>query len=505
MRDENLSGRMSRIGSAGRYSGFALLAVAAMILALAITPPVSVSAYGQTVQVGAVPPRFTLGLSGPGEADLFGEGPLRTVQHFDGPIRPRIVWQRFNRNDDAAQFIQSTDSDGRRVVSTGSRAVGEALAAGWTEYFIRLILLAGLIGATLYLIGVGAIALASGHDHRHRSRRQHLALLSVSAALSLVLTGACTALTVMSAYQQLHTVRSLSDLVGTANLAPVPVTVGQPRQDIDVVVIGDSTAAGIGNNPLAKPSKQDTACRRSSDAYAHVLQADSGLRVLNLACSSATITAGLLGPQTTRGVTLPPQVSVLESIRSASVVIVSVGANDVGWSDFLRYCYGLSRCDDRASDNLFQSRLDTFKIQYIQLLQQLGDLPSHPTVIVSEYYDPFGTTFDCPQVRDQQVGAGASPGYGFGPDPGKDNQADKIKQKIDPLRSELARMNAAIADGADAFDAITVRPRFEGHELCADQSWVQGIGDPAPFHPRAAGELAIAAAVLPYLHTLPAG
>jgi hypothetical protein len=44
-----------------------------------------------------------------------------------------------------------------------------------------------------------------------------------------------------------------------------------------------------------------------------------------------------------------------------------------------------------------------------------------------------------------------------------------------------------------------VQPRFDGHELCTDQPWVQGMRDPAPFHPTAAGELAITAAILPQL------
>jgi lysophospholipase L1-like esterase len=483
---------------------FVLLPFVAMVLALAVTPPVSVSAFGQTVQVGAVPPSASLGLSGPGEADLFGEGSIETVQHFDGPIRPRIVWQRFNRNTDASQFIQSTSANGRRVVRTGSQQVGDALAGGWSSYFRRLILAAALAGGALYLLGVGAVALLSGHDHRPLSRRHHLALLATSVAGSLLLTGGFTALTVVSAAQQLGQVKSLSDLVGTAKLAPVPITVGPKRTDVNAVVIGDSTAAGIGNAPLPKPTRQDTACRRSADAYALALQSASGFSVLNLACSSATIVGGLLGPQTARAVTLPPQVGQLESVASVSVVIVSVGANDVGWSDFLQYCYGLPRCDDQVSDSLFQSRLDAFKVQYSQLLQQLADLPSHPAVIVNQYYDPFGTRFDCAALQDPSAGAGAPAGYGFAADPGKNNQDEKIKQKIDPLESELSRLNDVLAQGAQAFGFITVRPRFDGHALCTGQSWVQGINDPAPFHPSAAGELAIAAADLTYLATLQA-
>jgi lysophospholipase L1-like esterase len=487
----------------GRVLSYVLLALAATVLSLAITPKVTVSTFGQTVQVGAVQPSLGLGLSGPGEADLFGEGTVETVQHFDGPIRPRIVWERFNRNDDASQFIQSTSSGGRRVVRTGSREVGAALADGWTDYFRRLIVAAGLIGGGLYLFGVGAVALLSGHGHRRRSRRHHLALLVTAVVSSLVVTAGFTALTVVTAVQQLGDIKSLSDLVGTANVAPVPVTVGRKRTDVSVVVIGDSTAAGIGNSPLAKPSKQDKACRRSSDAYATALQSASGSSVLNLACSSATIDSGLLGPQTTGGLTLPPQVGVLQSVDSVSVVVVSVGANDVGWSDFLAYCYGLPRCDDQASDSLFQSRLDSFKVQYAQLLQELGDLPSHPKVLVNEYYDPFATTFDCAQLKDPSASASVPVGFGFAADPGMNNQDEKVKQKIEPLRSELSRMNGVLEQGATAFGFSFVTPHFEGHALCTPQSWVQGMSDPAPFHPRAAGELAIAAADLPYLSAQP--
>ncbi|MFI5099289.1 MAG: SGNH/GDSL hydrolase family protein [Actinomycetes bacterium] len=482
-----------------RVAPFVLLPVVALLIALAVTPPVTVSAFGQTVQVGAVTPNLHLGLSGPGEADLFGEGTLETVQHFDGPIRPRLVWQRFNRNDEASQFIQSTSANGRRVVRTGSREVGQALAAGWADYFKRLLLMAALIGAALYLLGVGAVALLSGHEHRHRSRRHHLALLAVAAGSSVLVTGGFTALTVVSASRQLDQVRSLSDLVGTAKLAPVPITVGPTRTDVDAVVIGDSTAAGIGNTPLAKPTRADRFCRRSADAYAVALQSASGLTVVNLACSSATIADGLLGPQTLGPVTLSPQVGVLESITSARLVVVSIGANDVGWSDFMRYCYGLKRCDDQASDSLFQSRLDSFKVQYSQLLQQLGDLPGHPAVIVNEYYDPFGASFDCPQLQDAAARAGAPAGYGFAADPGQDNQDEKVKQKIEPLESELSRMNAVIEQGAQAFGFTPVKPSFAGHELCSDQSWVQGMNDKAPFHPNSAGELAIAAADLRYV------
>jgi hypothetical protein len=37
-------------------------------------------------------------------------------------------------------------------------------------------------------------------------------------------------------------------------------------------------------------------------------------------------------------------------------------------------------------------------------------------------------------------------------------------------------------------------PDFSGHGVCSDQPYVQGLTDPAPFHPNATGELVIALA-----------
>ncbi|HEY0717078.1 MAG TPA: hypothetical protein VGD68_05640 [Streptosporangiaceae bacterium] len=48
-----------------------------------------------------------------------------------------------------------------------------------------------------------------------------------------------------------------------------------------------------------------------------------------------------------------------------------------------------------------------------------------------------------------------------------------------------------LAGGATAPWGVAVRPDFTGHALCDPAPYVQGVGVPAPFHPTAAGELAI--------------
>jgi lysophospholipase L1-like esterase len=474
------------------------LAMLALLLALYVTPPQVVTAFGQTLELGSVEPSSALGLSGPGEADLFGEGPVRTSLTFPGPLRPRLVWQRFNRDDAAGQFIQTTSVDGRRSLQT--EELGADLADGWLGYFARLVLVAGALGAALYLIAVGVLALVR-RAPAPLSRRRLATLLGVSVALPCVLALAAGGVTAGAARQQLSGVSTLSDLIGTSRLTVPPAATGQQRTDVDVVVIGDSTAAGVGNTPLARPTRLDTICGRSADAYASVLQSATGLRVLNLACSSATLPYGVLGRQTEADGTVPPQIGVLKSIVGLRAVVLSVGANDVGWSDFLQYCYAFARCDDQASEQLFLTRLDTFRLQYAQLLQQLSALPTRPAVVVTGYYDPFGSRFDCPELT-APSSTPSTPGDGFAASPGRDDQAERISLKIDPLRVHAAALNDVLAQGAHAFEFAFVQPSFAGHALCDPQSWVQGLSDRYPFHPDAAGELAIAAAQLPQLAPL---
>jgi lysophospholipase L1-like esterase len=422
------------------------------------------------------------------------------VLSFDGPLRPRLVWQRFNRDGAASSFIQAAPPSGG--VQLGTQELGQALASGWSLYLVRLILVAGGLGGVAYLGLVGLRSIANPNRARTRSRRRRLLTLTACVTLPMLLTAGAAALTVTSARDQLTAVSSLADLTGTARLATAPEAIGPVRDDVDVVVLGDSTAAGVGNAPPVDPTALDTTCGRSRDAYASVLQSATGLRVVNLACSSATLAQGVLGPQNEGATTIPPQLGVLKSLTSARAVVLSIGANDVGWSDFLQYCYGLPRCDDQASQRLFENRLDTFRLQYAQLLQQLSDLPQHPKVIVTGYYDPFGDTFGCPALRDPHAPTVLSPGYGFGADPGQDNQKQKITEKIEPLRSHLALLNEILAKGAAAFGYVTVVPSFTGHALCSDQPWVQALSERYPFHPNAAGELAIAAVQLPQIATL---
>ena len=67
-------------------------------------------------------------------------------------------------------------------------------------------------------------------------------------------------------------------------------------------------------------------------------------------------------------------------------------------------------------------------------------------------------------------------------------------QKAAVERARLATLNAVLARGAAEFGFTSVKPDFTGHQLCTTQPYVQGLGDAAPFHPTAMGQLDIALA-----------
>ena len=244
---------------------------------------------------------------------------------------------------------------------------------------------------------------------RRLAHRTTLKLLAGGLVLTEVINLGAIMLTAYTAPSTLRQVRSLSQLVGSERTATdarkgVPVPPG-----VRLVVIGDSTAAGAGLPAVHDASRADQACGRSTDSYAEDLARSNGWQVMNLACNSATISQGLLGPEGRGGETEPAQIDALDRATHASAVIVSVGADDLDWSAMLRLCAVARTCNDKATTAYFQQQLHSFSKNYLQLLDQLAALPSHPQVIINRYYNPFDLQLTClSQGRhDQRQGAHA--------------------------------------------------------------------------------------------------
>jgi GDSL-like Lipase/Acylhydrolase family len=433
-------------------AGLALVAAVAVGVALLVTPMQTVTVAGQVIKVGTTSPR--LSLSGPGEVDLFGQN-LPTVVRFTGPVRPRLALTQITIDSELANFAQGSSP------GSATHLLGARLNDGWTRYFAWE---AGLAGLTA-LILTGAVAgwrrLPAGPTAR---------LLLAGLVVTELINLGSIVLAAHGAQKALRQVRSLNELVGSDPAPPAVDAAGPLLPGVQAVVIGDSTAAGAGLSLVADASHIDRACGRSSDSYAEGLAGANGWRVMNLACNAATISHGLLGPEHRHGLLVPAQLGATLRAQDASVVIVSVGADDLKWSAIVKFCAAAPRCNDRASTAYFQQKLAAFSKDYFQLLTELANLHGRPRVIINLYYDPFGNDLRCIAGR----GLTAA--------------------KVAILRSRLVTLNKVLSTGAAEFGYASVQPSFAGHQLCAPQPYVQGAGDLAPFHPTELGQLAIALA-----------
>ena len=437
---------------------FLLVTAASIWLALRITPLQTVSAAGQTAQVGATLPNASI--KGPGELDLFGQT-MPTKPQFTGPIRPKLALEHITIDPEVVQMLRAVGP--QKVELT----LSQQLAAAWERYFLW---------ETLIAVGFAAVPLIAVAAVRKRPAIWKMVVAGVG-VVCLVNVGGIL-LTASSTPRVLRSVRTLDDLVGVDQISE-PVPAGAPEPGVQAVVIGDSTASGWGLPWGPSPSPLDKACGRSPDAYANDLAAANNWNVLNLACGSATIKDGLLGPEVlSGGQVAAPQLNQAEAATHAKVIIVSVGADDLEWSVMTRLCAATTVCNDKVSSAYFNQLLNSFIRNYYELLSDLVKLPGHPAVLVNEYYSPFGSSIGCLTE------------YGMTP----------AKEQV--LLSRLGQLNTVLAQGARAFGFGVAKPQFTGHELCTADPYVQGPGDPAPMHPNAPGDLAIALADEQALSTL---
>src|ERR1700729_3424325 len=114
---------LQKIRTTGFYLvTFAVVTAGAIWLALRVAPLQTVSAAGQTAQVGATLPNASL--HGPGELDLFGQE-MPTQPDFPGLIRPKLALEHITINP---QVVQELRSQGPSKVAI---TLSQQLATGW--------------------------------------------------------------------------------------------------------------------------------------------------------------------------------------------------------------------------------------------------------------------------------------------------------------------------------------------------------------------------------------
>ncbi len=470
---------------------------------VALTPEQDLVAFGQHLSVGVRSP--SLSLAGPAQLVQIGNTELDVdrVQVY-GPLRPKLTLGPVQRNAAAAAVFDAQAGPPARAAAV------DAVADGFVSWYVWA-------GVGLLVFTVATVAASGGlwtllvlrHHGRldvehHRTTSElwvycRLAVVrtaSIAVVTALVAWGVSGALAVSGAAGGLQDVRSLTQLVGAYHLPPAPA--GPALTGYRGAVIGDSRAVRVGGPPLPEGTPEDRACERSADSLAAEIGRLQPSRVLNLACPGATIVNGVRSPQDRGELRVPAQVGVLQQVQGLRFVVVAIGPNDLGWMDFVRYCYGVVDCADNLTQGEFDYRLAAFDRVYGDLLADLVSLPGRPQVIVTGSYDVFTSADALTDCADARGPAGV---------PGLD------AAKVELLAARNAALNSVLAAGAAKYGFAVAQPELR--PLCppgpADQIRdglgpdLQGLGESYPFHPTGVGSLRIASAVVQLLEPDPAG
>lgn len=228
-----------------------------------------------------------------------------------------------------------------------------------------------------------------------------------------------------------------------------------------VVSLGDSVAAGAGLN-AGSGRNTSNSCDTSSLSYPYLVGAQLHEQTEQFACSGATITKSATGSNNN---VVSGQLPNAASFMPNSDVVITVGANDIGWLGALVSC-ATSTCPS-ADDPALVSKIQAMQRNLTDLLHQVQQQHPH-RVVVNTYYQLLGQNSACVA------------GFGITP------------AKAAAIGSLEAVMNGAIAAAAHTGNAMLVQPDFSGHTLCDTEPWVQDLRNAVPLHPTATGQQQIA-------------
>lgn len=237
------------------------------------------------------------------------------------------------------------------------------------------------------------------------------------------------------------------------------------------VAMGDSVAAGLGLETYSDPS----ACNRTNQSYPKLVAAQKNLKLISLACSGATLSSGIIGPQTVNDLTLKPQLDQLFALPKPQLITLTIGANDLGWTELLTKC-STATCGSADDTTLVDSRLAAVTTNLQTALQKIAEhyRSKMPRVMVTGYYQLLPATLqNCPEMS------------GF-------DAAELSWQRAQEDKLNMTLRTVVSGQSFSSFAAVD----FTGHELCANASWIQNISAPAPFHPTNTGQQAYTKAVL---------
>ncbi len=257
-------------------------------------------------------------------------------------------------------------------------------------------------------------------------------------------------------------------------------------RDFLIAGLGDSNGSGEGNPDIrgVRPRWEDYRCDRSANSFEAQAALDverrdrkTSVTFVHLACSGASIPQGMVGPY--RGINDPggppieSQVSQLQRLigkRKLDAALVSVGVNDLGFSDIVAFCLDTVDCPNRPFAGgkplaeVVKERLATLAARYDRLASRLNRLGvPRNRVFVTEYFD---------STRD---------GTGAFCDPLMSVVGGKIFSRSEAewaYEGVLAPLNQEVAAATRAHGWTLVwgaAQRFRTHGYCSASSWIVGL------------------------------
>ena len=238
------------------------------------------------------------------------------------------------------------------------------------------------------------------------------------------------------------------------------------------IAMGDSVAAGVGL-PTASDS---SACDRSDESYPNLIAKSNNFELLNIACSGASSSAGIVSGQEVNKLMLDPQTSSLTADKKPAIITLTVGANDIRWVNILQKCY-TGICGDDVDKNTVSTGLEGLESNLRNIFEKIQTTypDDTPQVYVSGYYRVF--------ISD--ISAGCSERAGIDSD-----EMQWIASVHNDL-NETIRKETVLRTFA-----TFVKLDFTGHELCSPDPWIQGLAEKAPFHPNEHGQAEYSQSIL---------
>lgn len=240
---------------------------------------------------------------------------------------------------------------------------------------------------------------------------------------------------------------------------PKPGGGGGGTTELEYAAVGDSFAAGVGAG-----SYLDSSCYRSSKSYPRLLDADANRRLVSFpACSGAS--------------TVETVAQVATIATTAKVVTVTVGGNDVGFSDVMRNCFvfiSSSACQSSIDAGAAIAASQDFRDDVAAVIAAIrARTEPDAKVIVAGYPLLF-----------HENASGVNPKYAWG----------------DEVNDETVVLNGVIRSVAEANGAVfvDVMDDFAGHGISSASPWINDwawLDTIRGFHPNATGYVAYASAI----------